>query len=178
MSRSTTSVFGSTSREQGDRDGEVQRRRDPGEAPNPRSPSDQRRENEDQLAEYIETHEKAAREDRDQRAASRTKTNPKRTRSQTTAPVLMILSGSRGDGRSTSRTTTLRADPLDNRLAGGELTRCCLPVHRGCDMAITIGHLFGICSWTGWDDIYERGLELIRRDNEGLLKPIESETTA
>jgi hypothetical protein len=25
-----------------------------------------------------------------------------------------------------------------------------LPVHRGCDMAVTIGHLFGICSCTGW----------------------------
>jgi hypothetical protein len=53
-----------------------------------------------------------------------------------------------------------------------------LPVHRGCDMATTVGHLFGICSCTGWDDIYERGQELVRRDNEGLLKPIESETTA
>jgi hypothetical protein len=50
--------------------------------------------------------------------------------------------------------------------------------HRGCDMAVTIGHLFGICSCTGWDDIYERGQKLVRRDNEGLLKPIESETTA
>jgi hypothetical protein len=53
-----------------------------------------------------------------------------------------------------------------------------LPVHRGCDMATAIGHLFGICSHTGWDDIYERGQELVRRDNEGLLKPIGSETIA
>jgi hypothetical protein len=45
-----------------------------------------------------------------------------------------------------------------------------LPVHRGCDMATTIGHLFGICSCTGWDDIYERGEELVRRDEAGLLK--------
>jgi hypothetical protein len=34
------------------------------EAPNPRSPADQRRDNEDHLAEYIETHEKAAKENR------------------------------------------------------------------------------------------------------------------
>jgi hypothetical protein len=45
-----------------------------------------------------------------------------------------------------------------------------LPVHRGCDMAVTIGHLFGICSCTGWEDIYERGQELVRRDEAGLLK--------
>jgi hypothetical protein len=45
-----------------------------------------------------------------------------------------------------------------------------LPVHRGCDMAVTIGHLFGICSCTGWDDIFERGQELIRRDDAGTLK--------
>jgi hypothetical protein len=45
-----------------------------------------------------------------------------------------------------------------------------LPVHRGCDMAVTIGHLFGICSCTGWEDIYERGQELARRDDAGILK--------
>jgi hypothetical protein len=48
-----------------------------------------------------------------------------------------------------------------------------LPVHRGCDMAVTIGHLFGICSCTGWDDIYERGQELVRRDDAGTLKAVE-----
>lgn len=32
------------------------------ETENPRSPADQRRDNEDQLAEYIDTHEKAAKE--------------------------------------------------------------------------------------------------------------------
>jgi hypothetical protein len=36
----------------------------PAETPNPRSPADQRRDNEDQLAEYVETHEKAAKENR------------------------------------------------------------------------------------------------------------------
>jgi hypothetical protein len=46
-----------------------------------------------------------------------------------------------------------------------------LPVHRGCDMAVTIGHLFGICSCTGWDDIYERGQELVRRDDASELTP-------
>jgi hypothetical protein len=34
------------------------------ETPKPRSPADQRRDNEDQLAEYIDTHERAAKEDR------------------------------------------------------------------------------------------------------------------
>jgi hypothetical protein len=34
------------------------------ETPSPRSPADQRRDNEDQLAEYIETHEKAGKENR------------------------------------------------------------------------------------------------------------------
>jgi hypothetical protein len=53
-----------------------------------------------------------------------------------------------------------------------------LPVHRGCDMAVTIGHLFGICSCTGWGDIYERGQELVRRDDKGLLKPVEPRSTA
>jgi hypothetical protein len=52
------------------------------------------------------------------------------------------------------------------------------PVHRGCEMATTIGHLFGICSCTGWDDIYERGQELIRRDDEGMLKPVGPKITA
>jgi hypothetical protein len=35
------------------------------ETPNPRSPADQRRDNPDVLEEYIETHEKAAKEGRD-----------------------------------------------------------------------------------------------------------------
>lgn len=41
------------------------------------------------------------------------------------------------------------------------------PVHRGCDMATSIGHMYGLCSCTGWDDIYERGVELIRRLDAG-----------
>jgi hypothetical protein len=45
-----------------------------------------------------------------------------------------------------------------------------LAVHRGCDMATTIGHLFGVCGCTGRDDIYERGQELVRRDEAGSLK--------
>jgi hypothetical protein len=53
-----------------------------------------------------------------------------------------------------------------------------LPVHRGCDMAVTIGHLFGICSCTGWDDIYERGQELVRRDDAGGLTPVAPGSTA
>lgn len=35
------------------------------------------------------------------------------------------------------------------------------PVHRGCEMGTTIGHTFGFCSCTGWDDYYERGQALI-----------------
>ena len=35
------------------------------ETPNPRSPADQRRDHPDQREEYIETHEKAAKEARD-----------------------------------------------------------------------------------------------------------------
>jgi hypothetical protein len=35
-----------------------------------------------------------------------------------------------------------------------------------------------VTSRGGWDDIYERGQELIRRDDEGLLKPVGSERTA
>jgi hypothetical protein len=38
------------------------------EAPNPRSPADQRRDNPDVLEEYVEVHEKAAKEDRDDSA--------------------------------------------------------------------------------------------------------------
>jgi hypothetical protein len=53
-----------------------------------------------------------------------------------------------------------------------------LAIHRGCDMATTIGHLFGICSCTGWDDIYERGLELVRRSEVGELRPDEPWSTA
>jgi hypothetical protein len=34
------------------------------EASSPRNPADQRRDNEEQLAEYVETHEKAAKENR------------------------------------------------------------------------------------------------------------------
>jgi hypothetical protein len=53
-----------------------------------------------------------------------------------------------------------------------------LPIHRGCDMAVTIGHLFGLCSCTGWNDIYERGQELVRRSEVGELKPVEPRSTA
>ena len=35
-----------------------------------------------------------------------------------------------------------------------------------------------VTSRGGWDNIYERGQELIRRDDEGLLKPVGSERTA
>jgi hypothetical protein len=45
-----------------------------------------------------------------------------------------------------------------------------LSVHRGCDVPVTSGHLFGICSCTGWDDIYDRGQEQVRRDDAGTLK--------
>ena len=48
-----------------------------------------------------------------------------------------------------------------------------LPVHRGCDMATTIGHLFGICSCTGWDDIYAGPA-----GRRGLLKPVGPKITA
>jgi hypothetical protein len=58
------------------------------------------------------------------------------------------------------------------RVDHGDGPGCKLPVYRGCDVATTIGHLFGICSCPGWDDIFERGQELIRRDNEGLLQPV------
>jgi hypothetical protein len=43
------------------------------------------------------------------------------------------------------------------------------PIHRGCDMATTVGHIFGLCNCTGWNDIYERGRELVRRADAGLL---------
>lgn len=36
------------------------------------------------------------------------------------------------------------------------------PVHRGCEMGTTIGHSFGFCSCTGYDDYYERGQALIK----------------
>jgi hypothetical protein len=44
------------------------------------------------------------------------------------------------------------------------------PIHRGCDMAGVAGHVFGVCSCTGWDDYYEAGKELVRRADAGLLK--------
>jgi hypothetical protein len=53
-----------------------------------------------------------------------------------------------------------------------------LASHRGCDMPTTIGHLFGLCSCTGWDDIYERGQELVRRREAGELTPVEPRSTA
>ncbi|HWH98971.1 MAG TPA: hypothetical protein VNT27_01470 [Propionibacteriaceae bacterium] len=37
------------------------------------------------------------------------------------------------------------------------------PIHRGCDLATTIGHTFGVCHCYGFDDIYEAGEELVRR---------------
>jgi hypothetical protein len=37
-----------------------------GETPNPRSPADQRRDNPEQLEEYIEVHKKAAKDARDE----------------------------------------------------------------------------------------------------------------
>jgi hypothetical protein len=37
----------------------------PAETPNPRSPADQRRDNPDVLEEYVEVHEKATKEGRD-----------------------------------------------------------------------------------------------------------------
>jgi len=42
-------------------------------------------------------------------------------------------------------------------------------VHRGCEMGTTIGHYFGVCSCTGWDDLYERGREIVRRADAGQL---------
>jgi hypothetical protein len=36
------------------------------ETPNPRSPADQRRDSPDQLVEYVEVHEKAAKDSRDE----------------------------------------------------------------------------------------------------------------
>jgi hypothetical protein len=47
-----------------------------------------------------------------------------------------------------------------------------LPIHRGCNMAPIVGHIFGLCSCTGWDDIYDRGQELVRRADAGELKVI------
>jgi hypothetical protein len=44
------------------------------------------------------------------------------------------------------------------------------PIHRGCDMAGSAGHVFGVCSCTGWDDHYEAGKELIRRADAGILQ--------
>lgn len=46
------------------------------------------------------------------------------------------------------------------------------PIHRGCEMATTVGHIFGLCSCTGWNDVYERGQELVRRDEAGTLVPV------
>jgi len=43
----------------------------------------------------------------------------------------------------------------------GKLVGVPAPVHRGCEMGTTIGHTFGFCSCTGWDDYYERGKALI-----------------
>jgi hypothetical protein len=39
-------------------------------------------------------------------------------------------------------------------------------------MAGTVKHLFGICSCTGWNDIFERGQELVRRTMLELSKPM------
>lgn len=44
------------------------------------------------------------------------------------------------------------------------------PAHRGCFMADTMGHIFGLCRCTGWDDVYEAGRELVRRADAGELK--------
>src|SRR5687767_9349030 len=52
-----------------------------------------------------------------------------------------------------------------------------LAVHRGCDMATTIGHIFGLCSCTGWET-YEAGQELVRRSEAGELTPVEPRSTA
>src|SRR4051812_10816039 len=38
-----------------------------------------------------------------------------------------------------------------------------LPAHRGCDLANTSGHLFGVCSCTGFADYWDRNVELERR---------------
>ena len=43
---------------------------------------------------------------------------------------------------------------------------------------ITLAELAEAHEQRGLGDIYERGQELIRRDNEGLLKPVGSERTA
>jgi len=50
-------------------------------------------------------------------------------------------------------------------------------IHRGCNMATTIGHLLGLCTCTGWDDVNERGQELVRRSEVGELKRIEPRAT-
>lgn len=34
-------------------------------------------------------------------------------------------------------------------------------VHRGCEMGTIVGHTFGFCSCTGWDDLWVRGEALI-----------------
>ena len=52
-----------------------------------------------------------------------------------------------------------------------------MPVHRGCEMGTTVGHYFGLCSCTGWDDLYGRGKELVRRADTGELVPVEAGTT-
>ena len=52
------------------------------------------------------------------------------------------------------------------------------PVHRGCEMGMIVGHHFGLCSCTGWDDLYERGRELVRRADAGQLTTSRSGQTS
>lgn len=47
------------------------------------------------------------------------------------------------------------------------------PAHRGCLMATTTGHMFGICGCTGFEDTYEAGMEIIRRHDAGTLKMVQ-----
>ena len=35
-----------------------------------------------------------------------------------------------------------------------------LPSHRGCELASSVGHLFKVCSCTGFDDYWDRNVEL------------------
>lgn len=44
------------------------------------------------------------------------------------------------------------------------------PIHRGCLLGDTMGHYFGVCSCTGWDDLFERGEELVRRVDARTLR--------
>jgi hypothetical protein len=40
-----------------------------------------------------------------------------------------------------------------------------------------VGHYFGLCSCTGWDDLYERGQELVRRPEVNELAPVGPRST-